>query len=104
MYRLGFSKSKSTSIKAFTRRVVFGLRGSFEVTVIVFDWFPFLDFVLKVTLIDPSPPGGIAVLVMTAAVHPQEPLALINRRGASPVFLTLKTWETLPPRGMVPKS
>jgi hypothetical protein len=58
------------------------------VTVIVFDWFPFFDFVLKLILISPSPPGGIAVRVMTAAVQPQEPLALISFNGASPVFRT----------------
>lgn len=91
-------------MNALTRTVVVGLFGSLEVTVIDFVcWFFFVP-VLKVTLIVPSPPGGMAVLVRTAAVHPQEPLALISLSGALPLLITLKVWLTFEPRGTVPKS
>jgi len=77
---------------------------SLEVTVIDLLSLPRLLPVLRVTLISPSPPGGIAALVMTAAVHPQPPLALITSRGALPSLRTLKLWETEAPRATVPKS
>jgi len=91
-------------MKALTLIVVVGDLGSFDVTVIDFVCLFFLMPVLKVTLIVPSPPGGMAVLVRTAAVHPQVAFALIRRSGALPVFFTMKLWLTRDPRAMVPKS
>jgi len=91
-------------MNALTRIVVLGFFGSFEVTVIDLVCRFFFVPVLKVTLMLPSPPGGMAVLVRTAAVHPQEPLALISLSGASPLLITRKLCETFEPRGTVPKS
>ena len=55
--------------------VVFGLAGSLEYTVMVFWILPLTLRVLKVALISPSPPGGMALVETTVAVQPQDPLA-----------------------------
>jgi hypothetical protein len=89
MRRLEASNPNSTSINATTVSLDMRFAGSLDVTVIDLFCLPFLFFVLNVTEISPSPPGGIAVFVRTAAVHPHDPLALINRSGASPVLRTM---------------
>ena len=91
------TKSNSTWINAVRESMVSGLIGSFDLTVIVFFWFPFLWAVLKVTSIFPSPPGGMSVSVRTAAVHPHPPPASISFSGASPALRTTKVCETLVP-------
>jgi hypothetical protein len=56
--------------------VIWGLTGSLEDTLMVFRTLPLTLRVLKVALISPSPPGGIACVETTVAVQPQDPLAL----------------------------
>jgi hypothetical protein len=75
-----------------------------DLTLTVFFCLPFLWPVLKVTSICPSPPGGISVVVRTAAVQPQEPPTSISLRGPLPAFRTAKVCETLAPWTTVPKS
>lgn len=104
MSRTLSSKPSATSTRVEMLNVARGFRGSFDSTVIDFCCKPFLWLLSKVTSILPSPPGGISVLVSTAAVQPHEPAALISRKGASPAFRTLNVCDTFDPWAMVPKS
>ncbi len=55
-------------------------------TVMVFLNTPTL-FVSYLTSISEDSPGAMACVGYTGTVHPQLPLALVIRRGSSPVFL-----------------
>lgn len=103
-FRLYDSKSNSISIKAITEIRVVGFSGSLDVTVMLFFCFPFLRPVLKVTSISPSPPGGMSVLVKTAAVHPHDALAFMSFKGASPILRTTNLYDTFDPWLTEPKS
>lgn len=103
-FRLYDSKSNSTSIETATEIRVVGFSGSLDVTVMLFFCCPFLRPVLKVTSISPSPPGGMSVLVKTAAVHPHPALAFISLSGASPMFCTMNLCVTFDPCETLPKS
>lgn len=65
---------------------------------------PDLFFVLKVTSIVPSPPGGTFLDDTRTAVHPHPAFTFSIKSGAFPVFLNTKECLSSGPETFLPKS
>ena len=85
-------------------RMVVGLAGSSETTWMDFRDRPRKPAGLKLTSTSVLSPGARVHLPITVEVQPQEGFSRVMFRGAWPVLVTLKRWETLASPEILPKS